>query len=136
MSKTQPAPAAPGKEIVLQLGDLLTRIPEEYLLPGPHDPRQPVRFKVEELADFMGTGKSTMSLERLALACPNVIRPDAAMNVDVPFPIQKVMGQIPHNDAAEPREGRQRLLFGARPSRPANPDTPAGRTPPPLAARQ
>src|SRR5580658_1762360 len=108
MAKTQPAPAAPPKEILLQLGDLLNRIPKEYLLPGPHDPKQAIRFKVEELADFMGTGKSTMSLERLARACPNVIRPDAPKNVDVPFPFQKVVGQIPHKDTADARDLRQR----------------------------
>ena len=78
------------------MGDILNRIPKEYLLPGPHDPRQAVRFKVDDLADFIGTGKSTMSLERLAKACPNLIKPDVAKNIDVPFPFQKVVGQIPN----------------------------------------
>ena len=110
MAKPQSAPAAPAREIVLQLGDLLHRIPKEYLLPGPHDSKQPVRFTVDELADFIGTGKSTMSVERLSRACPDVFKPDAPRNADVPFPFQKVMGLMPHRDAPEPR---QRLLFPA-----------------------
>ena len=101
MPKPQPAPAAPAKEIVLPLGDILNRIPKEYLLPGPHDPKMPIRFPAQELAESMAKGKTTMSIARLAKACPEVIRADPNKSVDVPFPFQKAMGQLLHSDAAD-----------------------------------
>ena len=117
MANPQPAPAAQAKEIVLQLGDLLNRIPKEYLQPGPHDPKQPVRFQVDDLADFIGTGKSTISLDRLARACPNVIKQNAAKGIDVPFPFQKVVGQIPPSVIAsmgKSRAQQQQMTFPLR----------------------
>ena len=101
MPKSQPVPSAQAKEVILQLGDLLSRIPGEYLLPGPHDPKQQVRFPAQELAESMAKGKTTMSLDRLARACPEVIRADPNRSVDVPFPFQKAMGQILHRDIAD-----------------------------------
>ena len=73
MPKSQPVPNMQAKDVILQLGDLISKIPDEYLLPGPHDPKQQVRFPAQELADSIAKGKTTMSLERLAAACPEVI---------------------------------------------------------------
>ena len=129
MSKTQTAPAGLAKEIVLQLGDLLGRIPKEHLLSGPHDPKQPVRFNVEELADVLGTGRGTMSLGRLAKACPGIIKPDADMRIDIPFPFQKVVGQIPHSDQACLRH---RPTLSPRGESGTEAAIPPGRTPAPV----
>src|SRR3989442_5296292 len=101
MAKTQIAPAVLEKEIVLELGDVLAQIPADYLQPGQHDPKQRLSFKIGDLVDEIASGKKTLALSRIAKACPNVINEEAvkAKDLEVAFPLQKVVGQIPHSDA-------------------------------------
>src|SRR5215210_883801 len=102
MAKTQIAPAVLDKEIALDLGDVLPRIPADYLQPGPHDPKLPLRFRIGDLVEDIASGKTTMPLSRLAKACPEVFKADFSRQKDleIPFPWQKIVGQIPHSDSA------------------------------------
>ena len=96
-------PAAP-KEIVLDLSDVLQRVPAEYIKPGPHDPKRQVRLKVSEIAGDVAGGKMSMTLSRLAQVCPDIFKPEASdkQDVSVLFPMQKIMAQM----AISPKAGR------------------------------
>src|SRR2546430_1792035 len=97
--------APPDKDIILDLGDVLHRVPSDYLKPGPHDPKQQVRFKFSEISGELASGKTTMPLARLAKVCPEVFKSEVngRRDIDVTFPYQKVMAQIPGTTRTESR---------------------------------
>src|SRR4051812_12922072 len=43
-----PASPPPSEEIVLSLGDVLSRIPTPYLKTGQHDPKRELRFSIND----------------------------------------------------------------------------------------
>jgi len=84
------------RAIVLRLSDILPRVPDELLKPGPHDPALEVRFTVEELAEKIARGRVTVPLERLSSVFPGVFRDKGAFpgETEVPLPLQKLLAQV------------------------------------------
>src|SRR5580658_4473748 len=83
-------------EIVLRLGDILPRVPDHLISPGPHDFSAQIRFSLEELAEKIARGRVTVPLERLATAYPGVFRATAAQPAEkeIPLPLQKLLEQV------------------------------------------
>ena len=129
--------ATPEKEIVLNLGDLLQRVPPEYLNPGPHDLKRQLRIKMSELAGEMSSGRTTMPLSRLSRFCPEVFKsePQGAADIDVLFPWQKVFGQLPAGirpGEMRPAENRYSIPVHAEIFPPRRPSLSPNRTPLPV----
>jgi hypothetical protein len=64
----------PDKEIVLTLGDVLPRIPQQLLKPGTHDGNREIRFKIGDLRSDIARGKATVPLSRIARVCPEIFQ--------------------------------------------------------------
>jgi predicted regulator of Ras-like GTPase activity (Roadblock/LC7/MglB family) len=93
------APAAvhvPDEEIVLELGDVLARIPARFLKPGPHDPKCELRFKVQDIFPAITRGKATVPLSQIAKLCPGIFRGELELTEDIPvtLPLQKLVEQV------------------------------------------
>ena len=82
--------------IVLNLGDLLPRIPTQYLAMGLHDEQLELRFPLEEMLNELAHGRAATRLSRIAAVCPqlfeNPIPP--AEDMEVPLPLEKLVDQI------------------------------------------
>jgi len=91
----QPAPPVAG-EIVLTLGDVLSRIPTQLLKPGAHDARREMRFKIGDLSSDIARGRAVVPLSRIAALCPDIFRKEItpAEDMDVRLPLQKLVEQI------------------------------------------
>src|SRR5258708_29549196 len=61
-----PEPVAAANEqrhqIILELGDFLHRIPQQYLKDQEHDPKEHLHFDVSELAERISRGQTTIPL--------------------------------------------------------------------------
>src|ERR1700678_4220969 len=82
------------QEIVLRLGDILPRVPAQFLKPGPHDTMAQVRFSVDELAEKIARGRVNVPLNRLASVCPSVFRDSTAFpggEQEIQLPLQKLL---------------------------------------------
>jgi hypothetical protein len=89
-----PEPA--NREIALELGDVLTRIPAHFLHPGPHDRTRALRFQLDDLFSNIARGRATVPLSRIAEYCPEIFSAPitSAEDIDIPLPLQKVVEQI------------------------------------------
>ena len=79
-------------EILLEVGDFLSRIPKELLHDGPHDTESKLKFDVAELADRIGRGETTIRLAEIHRCAPEIFRGEifASDKRAVRFPWQKV----------------------------------------------
>ncbi len=89
------APAA-SDEIVLTLGDILSRIPTHYLKSGTHDPKRELRFKINDLSSDIARGRAAVPLSSVARLLPDIFVKEIAPDEDteVRLPLQKLVEQI------------------------------------------
>ena len=99
-------PAAPGtktpppqkyeREIVLTLGDVLSRIPTQFLRAGMHDANRELRFAVDDLSADIARGRAAVPLSKIAALCPDVFAREIAPADDseIRLPLQKLVEQI------------------------------------------
>lgn len=91
-----PDPSGNDEEVVLRLGDLLRRIPEQHLNEGPHDRMRPIRLSVDALASQISRGAVTIPLASLAAVCPEIFKAPKELPADeeVALPLQRLLDQI------------------------------------------
>jgi len=91
----QPTPPVTG-EIVLTLGDVLSRIPTQLLKSGTHDAKRELRFKIGDLSSDIARGRAVVPLSRIATHCPDIFQKEvtAAEDMDIRLPLQKLVEQI------------------------------------------
>ena len=89
-----PSPAA--DEIVLTLGDVLSRIPTHYLKAGAHDAKRELRFKINDLSSDIARGRAAVPLSRIAQLAPEIFVKEISRDEDteVRLPLQKLVEQI------------------------------------------
>jgi len=89
------APPAPD-QIVLALGDVLSRIPTPYLKVGPHDPKRELRFSINDLSSDIARGRAAVPLSRIAQLMPDIFVKEIERDEDteVRLPLQKLVEQI------------------------------------------
>jgi hypothetical protein len=94
MASAGPAPAT--DEIVLTLGDVLSRIPSHYLAAGAHDPKRELRFKINDLSSDIARGRAAVPLSRIAQLVPDIFVREVGRDEDmeVRLPLQKLVEQI------------------------------------------
>lgn len=92
---TAPLPAS-ADEIVIALGDVLPRIPAQFLRPGPHDPKLELRIPSADLSTDFARGRATVRLSILAGLVPRIFsgKISAPDDAEVPLPLQKLFAQI------------------------------------------
>ncbi len=119
-SGVQPSPSS--RQIVVTLGDVLSRIPSEFLQKGAADPRRELRFGPDEFFADIPRGRVTVALSNIAAQCPEVFRVPVTDDDDreVRLPLQKLLDQL-----VGPEPG---MIRGARP--PAVPPVPMTLEPP------
>ena len=141
------APPVSG-EIVLTLGDVLSRIPTQLLKGGAHDGKRELRFKIGDLSSDIARGRAVVSLSRIAALCPDIFQKEitAAEDMDIRLPLQKLVEQIglmrsnptaplPEKMARPtPTEAPPALLRTRVPLAMRTPATSLRQTPPPKAA--
>jgi hypothetical protein len=90
------AQPAGSREIAITLGDVLPQIPAQFLRPGPHDLKTPLRFDAHDLTSDIARGRATVRLARIAKLCPQIFAKEigVADDADVPLPLQKLFEQI------------------------------------------
>lgn len=88
--------STPPDEIVLTLGDVLSRIPTPYLKPGQHDAKRELRFKVNDLSSDIARGRAAVPLSRIAQLVPDIFVRSISRDEDTPIrlPLQKLVEQI------------------------------------------
>ena len=96
--RLEPVPAALGapREIVLTLGDVLSRIPPHFLQPGTPDARRELRFPADGLAADIARGRASVFLAEVIAQCPDVFLPEADDfdDIQIRLPLQKLVEQI------------------------------------------
>ena len=91
-----PLPPKRGDEIVLTLGDVLSRIPTQLLQAGLHDANRELRFAVDDLSADIARGRAAVPLSKIAALCPDVFAREIAPGDDteIRLPLQKLVEQI------------------------------------------
>ena len=96
--KLEPAAEAPGsaQEIILTLGDVLSRIPTHFLRQGTPDARRELRFPADALAADIARGRATVFLADIVAQCPDIFMPaaDGFDDIQIRLPLQKLVEQI------------------------------------------
>lgn len=89
-----PPPAA--DEIVLTLGDVLSRIPAPYLKSGTHDAKRELRFKINDLSSDIARGRAAVPLSRIAQLVPDIFTKEIGREeeTEIRLPLQKLVEQI------------------------------------------
>ncbi len=89
------APLLPLK-MRLELGDVISRVPEQFVRPGLHDLAQVLEFDARELAGAMSRGRVDVELPQIARQCPAAffISAHSATGVLVRLPLQKLVDQM------------------------------------------
>ncbi len=84
------------REIVITLGDVLSRIPTQLLRAGFHDEKRELRFSMDDLSADIARGRAAVSLSRIAALCPDVFSREIAPEDDseIRLPLQKLVEQI------------------------------------------
>lgn len=97
-AEKRPASGSPpaADEIVLTLGDVLSRIPTPYLKPGNHDAKRELRFKINDLSSDIARGRAAVPLSRIAHLVPDIFtrQIDREEDMEVRLPLQKLVEQI------------------------------------------
>lgn len=83
-------------EIVLTLGDVLSRIPAPYLKLGNHDAKRELRFKINDLSSDIARGRAAVPLSRIAQLVPDIFTKEIGREEDteIRLPLQKLVEQI------------------------------------------
>ena len=83
------------RDILLELGDFLKRIPPEFLKPESHNGTRELRFDIDEVADNIAQGKATIPLSAIVKRCPDIFNEPFAdhSRVEIYFPWQKLAKQ-------------------------------------------
>ncbi len=83
-------------EIVLTLGDVLSRIPTPLLRAGLHDASRELRFFIDDLSADIARGRAAVPLSKIAALCPDVFAREIAPGDDteIRLPLQKLVEQI------------------------------------------
>ena len=91
-----PAPPPHGHEIVLTLGDVLSRIPTPLLQAGLHDASRELRFSMDDLSADIARGRAAVPLSKIAALCPDVFARELEPGDDteIRLPLQKLVEQI------------------------------------------
>ena len=89
------APLIPSK-MRLELGDVISRVPEQFVRPGHHDLAQVLEFDAQEMAAAMSRGRVEVELAQIAKQCPAAffISAHSATGVLVRLPLQKLVDQM------------------------------------------
>ena len=89
-------PSAGPKEIVLTLGDVLSRIPAHFLREGKPDLRRELRFPAEGLAADIAHGRAGVYLAEIVAQCPDLFLPEVSGfdDIQIRLPLQKLVEQI------------------------------------------
>lgn len=84
------------QEIVITLGDVLSRIPTQLLRAGFHDEKRELRFPIDDLSADISRGRAAVPLSRIAVLCPDVFSREIAPEDDseIRLPLQKLVEQI------------------------------------------
>ncbi len=80
----------------LELGDVLPRVPEQFVRAGEHDLRQKLSFDAETVAASMARGRVEVPLPVISEQCPSVffLSAHAANEVLIRLPLQKLVEQL------------------------------------------
>ena len=80
----------------LALGDVISRVPEQFVRPGNHDLGQVLEFDAQEMAGAMSRGRVEVPLPQIAKQCPGAffISAHSANGVLVRLPLQKLVDQM------------------------------------------
>ena len=86
----------PAQEIVLTLGDVLSRIPTRLLRAGFHDANRELRFSIDDLSADIARGRAAVPLSKIAALCPDIFARNIAPSDDpeIRLPLQKLVEQI------------------------------------------
>ena len=88
----------------LELGDILSRVPEQFVRPGNHDLHHALFFDGREVAAELAHGRVEIPLSRIAEQCPQAffISAYSASTVLVRLPLQKLVEQMGNSPASLP----------------------------------
>ena len=80
----------------LELGDVLPRVPEQFVRAGEHDLRQKLSFDAQTVAPSMARGRVEVPLPVISEQCPSVffLSAHAANEVLIRLPLQKLVEQL------------------------------------------
>ena len=97
-------PAAAPREIVLTLGDVLSRIPTHFLREGKPDLRRELRFPADGLAADIARGRAAVYLGEIVAQCPDLFLPEVNGfdDIQIRLPLQKLVEQIAPGSANPP----------------------------------
>ncbi len=111
--KTEIPPQITGT-MRLELGDVLSRVPEQFVRAGEHDLRQKLSFDAKTVAASMARGRVEVPLPVISEQCPSVffLSAHAASEVLIRLPLQKLVEQLgtppePSEVSGEPSEVTQ-----------------------------
>ena len=98
-ARAMSAPAAQPQlpaVMFLEMGDVLPRVPEQYVRRGNHDLRQLLRFDAKELALGMAKGRVEVPLPKIAEQSTQVflVTAHVASDVMIRLPLQKLVDQM------------------------------------------
>ena len=93
--KTEILPQIAGT-MRLELGDVLPRVPEQFVRAGEHDLRQKLSFDAQTVAPSMARGRVEVPLPVISEQCPSVffLSAHAANEVLIRLPLQKLVEQL------------------------------------------
>jgi len=85
-----------AKDITVEIGAFLQRIPPDLLNAGPHDPERRVHFKAGDLVVHIGQRKPSVLLSSIAKACPEIFSVEitALQDAEIYFPWHCVVEQL------------------------------------------
>ena len=104
-------PSSGPKEIVLTLGDVLSRIPTHFLREGKPDLRRELRFPAEGLAADIARGRAGVYLADIVAQCPDLFLPEVSGfdDIQIRLPLQKLVEQIALGAGNHPSVARTTL---------------------------
>ena len=126
MSASAAQPQLPAV-MFLEMGDVLPRVPEQYVRRGSHDLRQLLRFDAKELALGMAKGRVEVPLPKIAEQSTQVflVTAHVASDVMIRLPLQKLVDQmgdssvyasrLQEEKTAPPVKGEQPPVQGEQP---------------------
>lgn len=115
------ATAADSDALALELGDFITRIPEDLLRPDGLDLHRPLLFDLETIANRLGRGISTIPLSEVMDRAPEIFE-DATptrQTMEIRFPWQRVIALIHESETAAKEHGGESLTQKLRRQRDA-----------------
>lgn len=92
-----PAPAASGnRQILLTVGDFLSKIPAHFINEKNADPAQKVSFDAADLYSDMTKGRASVPLSVIAEALPNIFkkRLTPEEDIEIQLPLPKIVAQM------------------------------------------